>query len=258
MTSGASPVIKSRQSLAKRACHPVQRIDGVPIAGGREARQIVEPQGSGRLRTGGPAAGPRPNTSLPRPSSRRTAPNTRAGRSDRAGPTGRRPEVAELPGHRIGSVNELPVQQQPHADALRHRYRDDMTHVLRVLAEPELGECAGVGGVLHIDRKARPPWRSSGPMATRGHPRFGAKISVPDVSTRPGRLTPMPSHFDRRVGAPQIARRLGEVLEELFGIAELSQMTVCATKRASNPAKPTVVTSGRSSTPRMPARSTFR
>jgi hypothetical protein len=62
--------------------------------------------------------------------------------------------VAELAGHGVGAVHQLAVDEKPDADAFRHGDGDEVPDVLGVLAEPELGEGAGVGGVLEEDGQA--------------------------------------------------------------------------------------------------------
>ena len=63
-------------------------------------------------------------------------------------------DVAELAGHRVGAVHQLAVDQESDADAFRHRDGDEVADVFGVLAEPELGQRAGVGGVLEEDGQA--------------------------------------------------------------------------------------------------------
>jgi hypothetical protein len=60
--------------------------------------------------------------------------------------------VPELAGHGASAVYQLPVQQQPHANAFRDRHGDDVADVLRMMSEPELGERAGVRRVLDAHR----------------------------------------------------------------------------------------------------------
>ena len=104
-------------------------------------------------------------------------------------------------------------------------------------------------------KTGRPTTDSS--MARRsmaGQPRFGANIRCPCASTRPGRLTPTPStrvagnwaRSATTVSASRAAKASG-----VAGVFHCSWALNCA----SRPARPTVVSSGRSSTPMVPTRS---
>ncbi len=61
--------------------------------------------------------------------------------------------MAEFARHRSGTMHQLPVEQQPDADALRHGHRHDVVDVFGVAAEPEFGQRTRVGGVLDVDRQ---------------------------------------------------------------------------------------------------------
>ena len=90
-----------------------------------------------------------------------------------------------------------------------------------------------------------------------GQPRFGAKTSLPLTSTRPGSDTPMPSQTMRGCALRSFATdraTLRTQAAESRGVGH----EACATKRASTFASPTIVISGRSTTPMIPARSTLR
>ena len=50
-------------------------------------------------------------------------------------------------------MDELSVQEQADTDALRDRDGHEVAHVLRVPAEPQLGQRTGVGRVLEHDRQ---------------------------------------------------------------------------------------------------------
>src|SRR6185436_10917663 len=62
-------------------------------------------------------------------------------------------DVPELTRARVAAANQLAVYEQADADAFGDRDRDEIADVLRVAAEPELREGAGVGGVLDGDRQ---------------------------------------------------------------------------------------------------------
>ena len=101
-------------------------------------------------------------------------------------------DVSELAGQRIGAVKQLSVEKQSDADSFGDGDGHQVLDVVRVTAEPQLRQRARARRILEdhgqVDVDSSRRRRFTWP-----HPRFGANRSVPDWSTRPGRLTPTPS-----------------------------------------------------------------
>ena len=129
--------------------------------------------------------------------------------------------------------------------------------MLGMAAEPELGERAGIGGVLDRDRQldrfldqrseiARCP---SGDWARRPDGR----------RDRRGRAGSRPCLRRESADAPREGSRTVRLRMSMNARGSSGvRHDACSRKRASTPARPTVVVSGRRSTARMPARSTLR
>ena len=164
--------------------------------------------------------------------------------------------MAELASHRPGAVHQLSVQQQPHADAFRHRHRDDVADVLGVTAEPQLGECTRVGGVLHVH--GQPDGRLDHLRQLHRTPtevrREHQTAAVVDAAWKAD-AHPFAQH--PRMSAAEVACGRPRSSTNCSGVVAVANVA-CPMKRASTPASPMVVVSGRSSTPSIPARSTFR
>ncbi len=62
--------------------------------------------------------------------------------------------MTELTSHGVPAVEQLTVHQQADANTFRHGHGKDVPNVLGMPAEPELGQRAGIGGVLEHNRQA--------------------------------------------------------------------------------------------------------
>src|SRR5258708_30721103 len=62
-------------------------------------------------------------------------------------------DVAKLSGHAVRAAKQLPIGEDSGSNSLRDVDDDEVVQAVTV-AEPDLGECAGVGYVVHLDVQA--------------------------------------------------------------------------------------------------------
>ena len=100
--------------------------------------------------------------------------------------------MPELTRERICTVKQLAVEQQPDANPFRDRHRHEIPDIVGMAPNDNSRQGAGARGILEHDRQVKLGLEEAAEIHLT-QPRLGANNSVPDSSTRPGRLTPTPS-----------------------------------------------------------------
>ena len=132
----------------------------------------------------------------------------------------------------------------------------EVADVFGVPPEPELRQRAGVGGVLDHDGQLEPLLEQR-PHVHVTPSQVRREDQAPLLVRAAGQAHADAFEEDARMRAAEPAHRPRDRVHPRFRIRGVRHDT-CSTNRASIPARPTVVVSGRRSTAMMPARSTLR